>query len=359
MNKKARVLSVSGGGSLGWLARLRRLATRGSGDMPHFRHPVERIWIVQEKHNATVDYLVLPAVQAFAVPVEHFFLEDVPAPTRLSKGVLVVLVRYVNASWRHLLTQHRASLAGIVYFMDDDLLDPGVQQGLPSGYAKKIGRLVGRHAQWLKECSSEIWVSTEFLMDKYALLKPRRVPWRPPPALLQQSQPVRMCYHGSGSHAQEQRWLLDVVRGVLEACPDVHFEIIGDFGVNRMFRDLPRVSILHPMSWTNYLSFAGAARRDIGLAPLLPSRFNAARGPTKFFDFARMGAVGIFSDVTPYSEFVRDGVDGLLLRNDLDHWVTTIQALVDDRSRMAALAHAARSRALAISEAQSEWPAST
>ncbi|RYH31257.1 MAG: glycosyltransferase [Alcaligenaceae bacterium] len=350
MNKNAPDGMASGGHRQGWLAFMRRLVRRPTRDLPQFRHPVKHVWIVQERHNATVDYLVLPAVRKFNVPVEYFFLEDAPPASRLNKGVLVVLVRYVNANWRQLLTQHRASLAGIVYFMDDDLLDPQVQQGLPPGYLKKIGRLVGRHALWLKECSSEVWVSTDYLTQKYASLKPRQVRWQPPPLLLAQSEPVRLCYHGSGSHADEQRWLLPVVRGALEACPSLHFEIVGDLSVNRLFRDLPRVTVLHPMSWPNYLAFAGASRRDIGLAPLLPGPFNAARGPTKFFDLARMGAVGIYSDVAPYNGFVRDGVDGLLIANDPDQWIAAIRALVHDRQRLENLASAARLRAVEISE---------
>ncbi|MGK3539499.1 hypothetical protein ACSLOP_30130, partial [Escherichia coli] len=37
---------------------------------------------------------------------------------------------------------------------------------------------------------------------------------------------------------------------------------------------------------------------DIGLAPLLMSKFNAARGGVKFYDFVRMGAAGIYSNVS-------------------------------------------------------------
>jgi len=108
------------------------------------------------------------------------------------------------------------------------------------------------------------------------------------------------------------------------------------------------VSVVHPMSWSNYLAYTGSVLRDIGLAPLLPDPFNAARGPTKFFDFARMNAMGIYSDVEPYRSFVRNGVDGVLLDNDPVIWVRTIRELADQPSRRRQMAEAARQRALAM-----------
>jgi glycosyltransferase involved in cell wall biosynthesis len=84
------------------------------------------------------------------------------------------------------------------------------------------------------------------------------------------------------------------------------------------------------MSWPQYLAYTQSRKADIGLAPLLPSRFNAARGATKWMDYARMGAVGIYTDVQPYSEHVRHGVNGLLLPNEPEVWVQNILDLADN-----------------------------
>ena len=62
-----------------------------------------------------------------------------------------------------------------------------------------------------------------------------------------------------------------------------------------------------------------------------------------------MGATGIYSDVAPFAGFVRDGIDGLLLPNEPARWVNAIVALAGDTTRRAALAEAARARALANS----------
>ena len=80
----------------------------------------------------------------------------------------------------------------------------------------------------------------------------------------------------------------------------------------------------------------------------MPGAFNAARGPTKFYDYARMGAAGLYSDVAPYRGFVRDGVDGLLLDNDPERWAEAILALALDAEKRAGLAAAARQRLLDV-----------
>ena len=88
-----------------------------------------------------------------------------------------------------------------------------------------------------------------------------------------------------------------------------------------------------------------------GLAPLLPGVFNAGRGAVKFFDYARMGAVGLYSAVPPYAGFVRDGVDGVLAPTEPAAWVAALLALVDEAPRRTALAAAAAARSAAGQDA--------
>jgi hypothetical protein len=87
------------------------------------------------------------------------------------------------------------------------------------------------------------------------------------------------------------------------------------------------------MNWSNYLSFTATQTRDIALAPLLEGAFNAARGPTKFYDYARMDAVGLYSDISPYRGFIRDGIDGFLLNNEPALWTEKLLVLAHDEQQ--------------------------
>ena len=80
----------------------------------------------------------------------------------------------------------------------------------------------------------------------------------------------------------------------------------------------------------------------IGLAPLLVSCFNAGRAHRKTLDFARCGAVGVYSRHGPYAQVIEHDVNGLLLPNDPSIWVAHLCDLAHHRQRLDQLCNAAR-----------------
>ncbi len=301
-----------------------------------------RIVLLEREANPTSALLLVPWLERQGRP---YVICRAANPT-LAKGDLVVIVRYLTPEVRQAVEKARADLSGVVYFMDDDLWDPATWRGLPWKYRLRLHREALRHLPWIRRFATELWVSTPALAAKYAAWSPRTVPLVMNPSLLDATEPVWAAYHGTASHAAEIEWLRPVIAQALDRCPSLHVEIFGDRQVASMYRALPRVAVLHPMTWPAYHAYTGATRRDIGLAPLRPGAFNAARGAVKFLDYARMGAVGLYSDVPPYAGFVRDGIDGLLLPDDPARWADALVALATDASRRRALAQAVRQRVL-------------
>ena len=328
-----------------------RLAQTGPDALPAAR----RFVVVVHGALPSADYLVLPWLLGRGVEVRVVDAAlALPSLEPLREGDYVVLVRYLTTAWRRHLQQQRGRLAGLAFFMDDDLLDAEAHADLPAGYAKKLRKLSLRHGRWIAATCSAVWVSTPALAAKYAGLAPVVLPLTPPPALVEPTPAVRIAYHGTASHAAEIAWLKPVIAAVQAQCGHTHFEIFGDHAVNKAWREVPRTAVLHPMTWPNYLAYTRASRCHIGLAPLLPGTFNAGRGAVKFFDFARMGATGLYSAVPPYAGFVQHGVDGLLLPNEPEAWVQAIVALAADADRLKGLATAAYARALALGEGLGE-----
>ena len=193
---------------------------------------------------------------------------------------------------------------------------------------------------------AQLWVSTPALAAKYAAQQPLLLPLAPPPALaMAQTDAIRLGYHGTASHQSELAWLHQVLAALMARSTTLHVELFGDLAINRQFRDLPRVSILHPMSWERYRHYTASHRLDIGLAPLLPGAFNQGRGAVKFYDYARMGAFGVYAEVPPYQGFVQHGQDGLLLPMDAEVWVQTLLRLSQDAALRQRLALGALARA--------------
>jgi len=303
-----------------------------------------RVLLLVAGENASVDYFVkghLCDLGREFVELDSL-REHAPDIERHDCGTVVV-VRYLPKKLVGPLRRFKQGGGRVVYFMDDDLMDRRAASSLPRPYAEKIRTLARDMRPVLEELCDEFWVSTAFLAEKYRVWLPVLLGPRPLLAQVQPREAVSICYHGSGSHQAEQRWLLDVITATNTQLDHSYFEIFGDLAVNRMYREVPRCAVLHPMSWPNYRAYTGLVKRDIALAPLLPDPFNNGRGPTKFFDFARMGAVGIYSDVAPFKGFVRHGIDGFLLDNDPAAWIHTIMELVSNpglRRRMAAAAEA-------------------
>ena len=251
-------------------------------------------------------------------------LSDLPDMRDL-QGATVVFVRYVSPGWRDLVNKARDQLSGVVYFMDDDLFDRTSFRGLAWYYQFKLYRMGLRYHAWLRRTGASLWVSTDWLAQKYAAWSPRVLSPHDvdvPPLTR------RFFYHGSVSHLDEARWLRPVVAEVLERDPLASFEIIGGWPIKRLYHGLPRVTVVAPMSWDSYLHFCCLPGRHVGLAPLLDSPFNQARSCTKFFDISRCGALGIYAEGRVCGDLVDDGVNGFLLPMVQEQWVETILRLL-------------------------------
>lgn len=304
-----------------------------------------RLLVLEEGPSASADYILLPWLQRLGPPVERLDVRQAPAPGQLRPGDFVVVQRYLHPPWRRAIERQREALAGLAWFLDDDLLDEAALAGLERTYAGRLRRLGLRQRPWFERMGSQWWLATEALAAKYADTRPTVLPLAPPPALVQPAPAaVRVVYDGTASHAAELDWLLPVLAEVQRRCSHTHVEVFGDLAVNRRWRELPRVAVLHPMRWPSYLAHTAARPADIGLAPLLPGAFNAARGPVKMVDYARQGAPGLYSRRPPYEGFVRDGVDGVLLPDDPSAWVEAIVRWAGDASGRRRLAAAARAR---------------
>lgn len=320
----------------------------------HYTGRPTSVLIVEHGRLPTTDYFVLPKAESFGVPVVLLdSLQTTPEPSIFSGGTLVIFVRYVDAAWEKAVLRAKAAgrLAGIACFIDDDLLDHRSWGILPAKYQKKIKQLAPK-MKWLQKHQISLWVSSHYLQEKYRELAPELVAPLPPERLYSRRAGTTIFYHGTASHRDEAQWLVPVIREVQQNCEHSAFEIFGDLAVNRLYRDIPRVSVLHPMGWENYRAHCARADLHIGLVPLLESPFNAARSTTKFFDIVRCGAVGIYTNREPFRSFIRDQIDGFLVENDPGLWVQRIVSLVNDPELCRRAAVNARQRALSLSHGQ-------
>jgi hypothetical protein len=290
-------------------------------------------FVLSEGETATTHYFLLPYLRGLGYDVTILDSRKAPTISSSARYRLVVISRYVTNKWLEALEQLKQKGSRIIYFMDDDLFDWRALKYLPLRYKVKIlsGSLYYR-SRLLKLCA-QIWVSTDYLANKYASVQPLILQPMLSDHAQRSQKAILVCYHGTAAHGREIKWLLPIIEGVQARTDNVYFELSGNDAVYKQLKGFPRVSVLHPMSWSNYFSYTAIQQRHVGLAPLLPGAFNAARGPTKFFDYARMGAIGLYSKRAPYLGFINDGVDGILLDNDPELWFESLIALAQDETK--------------------------
>ena len=250
----------------------------------------------------------------------------------LPAGSFVIIVRHASAAWLGLLERSREKWSGVAFLMDDDL--PGAWRcgDVPLDYGLwTTGRYL-RARRGLARVCDRIWMSTEALRQRFpyvpsTLVVPLAFDTRPTGAAPEGVR--RWGYHGTRVHGRELRWLVPVVESVQKAVPKAEFEVFGDRSVERLFAHVPRVRVLTPCSWPGYVAHCHASNLAVGVAPMLPGRFNALRSHTKIFDIARCGAVGLFSDRPPYSEALA-GSGAVLLPDDRERWAVEITRLLEN-----------------------------
>ncbi|MFN4132000.1 MAG: glycosyltransferase family 1 protein [Caldimicrobium sp.] len=293
------------------------------------------IWIIEECRNPSTDYYILPFLELSGYKNRIRILNS--PPEEIIEGNLTLLfVRYVTIDWFQFVRKNFKKIKKLIYFMDDDLFDLSAWKGLPLRYVKKIFFNAYIWKKWLKSIGAVFFVSNNYLAQKYFYLDPVVLPPYPIFDIKYQnsfndSRSLIIFYHGTASHKKEIYWLYDVAKKVIaNTQKDIVFEFVGDDRIYKKFKPLEKVKVVHPMKWPVYKDFLLYRKRYIGLIPFIDANFNLARNYTKFFEIVASGAVGIYSQGSPYERLISHEKDGIILPNKKEIWVENIERLLND-----------------------------
>jgi len=308
--------------------------------------PTRTVLILEYGSNPSTDYYIKPRIASFdAAAVKTVDMQVTrPGAVTIPNQTFVVIVRYLTSSWGRYLVRAKSKLTGVAYFLDDDLMSVLQIPGLPLRYRYKILRLFQAQRGLLSSLCSRIWVSTIYLAERYGLPASSVLDPRP---ILNKSEcrkPITYFYAGTAAHWGEFVWLKELVKSLQESSNELTFVTFGGGKIRKLFQDFPRVLCFHPVPWSTFVESLSIIQFDIGLAPLIDSKFNRGRSHTKFYDITRLGAVGVYTNTAPYANFVRSGTDGLLVDNELDSWRLAILDLASSVERRTLMRENARAR---------------
>lgn len=95
---------------------------------------------------------------------------------------------------------------------------------------------------------------------------------------------------------------------------------------------------------TQFRKIISSYPNPIGLIPLDSSTFSSCKSAVKYFDYSMCNIPSICSDVSPYSDVVKNGIDGILLGNSEDEWFNAILELASSAQTRMKLAAAAKEK---------------
>jgi L-malate glycosyltransferase len=134
------------------------------------------------------------------------------------------------------------------------------------------------------------------------------------------------------------RTYLDLLRPVfagLSRTRQFRLRVIGNFDY-----DLPGVH-LEVLRWSEAEEVAQLQGIDIGVYPLPLDEWVSGKSGLKAIQYMAFGIPTVASDAGNTPRIIRDGENGLLVRND-DEWVTALERLIDDAALRRRLGEQAR-----------------
>ncbi|TIX89539.1 hypothetical protein BSK43_023600 [Rhizobium sp. P44RR-XXIV] len=306
------------------------------------RRAAKRLLILSRHPNPSFSYYLDERAKTLGdIPVIMKGLDD-PLEAIDSEGLFVIICRYIKHPQLRWLEERRDDLAGVAYFVDDDIraVVTGKEASLP--YKYRLIKLAVRPLPRINRLLTHIWTSTEALAGTLAttghkidILAPMPANLSDAPSIAEgdDAPPVKMVYHATGVHRHEHEFLMPIVKAAMEKHIHLHFEVFANGTVARRWArqgiDPARMTIIPPLSWPAYLARTTKHNADIALAPLLSGKTNASRADTKRIDISRLQAAAIFSQCPT---FARCAVPGELhIGNTAEEWLAAIDQLISDR----------------------------
>jgi glycosyltransferase involved in cell wall biosynthesis len=165
---------------------------------------------------------------------------------------------------------------------------------------------------------------------------------------------LRIGWIGARSHFADLDMISPALKKVLARHPEIQLWFVNS-AYKQSYEELQRPYPFEGMNnvcmadrsvpINRYARFYGHFGFDIGLAPLVDCNFNRSKSNLRWLESSAMKIPCVASDISHFSQTVRNGEDGLLVKpNDLDHWETNLELLIADTAFREQIGRAAGKR---------------
>jgi len=148
---------------------------------------------------------------------------------------------------------------------------------------------------------------------------------------------IRIGFAGSPSRIDDLNLISSLIAPILEKFPQATFEFAGTLPRGIVPNDRV-VYFPHTQDYNNYIRFQAARNWAIGLAPVIDHEANRSKTDNKYREYGACRCVGIYSNISPYSDVVKNSVTGLLVENTPTDWLEAVTDLLAHPAKRAAMA---------------------
>jgi glycosyltransferase involved in cell wall biosynthesis len=245
--------------------------------------------------------------------------------------------------WSAYYVLERLKKAGkrIIYDIDDDLFsipkdNPAANvirkdQQFAALETMKLADVVTVSTDVLKErLEQEMALQSKIVVIQNAL---DLEGWNPTPMCGSPDGLKRIFWQGGSTHAEDWVVCIGAVERIMKEQEEVILMILGFLPpvVLDMVQRNSLQSRVQYMGFSEpetYYQMVKHVRADVGLAPLVDNRFNAAKSELKFIENTVIGMPTVASNVAPYYT-IEDGKSGMLARDE-GQWYYALKALLVD-----------------------------
>ncbi len=308
--------------------------------------------------EAPIPSAVLGVHAVFEALAEHGLCElatdasVAPRADRLAWSDAVVLVRGASPAERRILVEAKRLGRFVATYLDDDL--ERVPHEARSGYfftsptVRENVAFIVRHADRVLVCSERLGAELAARHGVHPVLvrqpRPPRLPGEPERPPRREARPaarVRVGFLGSVDHTAFLDQLLEEPLTRLRRELGAALELVFCGAVPELARRLGAECHEFEPDFIAWRRRALGLELDVGLAPLPDTPFHRCKYFNKYLEYASLGVAGVYSNVPPSADVVRDGETGLLCANTPDAWYGALARLVHDAELRARIADAA------------------
>lgn len=248
---------------------------------------------------------------------------------------ILVCIRGAEEKELEIVEKAKKCQKKVIYYLDDDLLN--IDRTDTFNFKYFHDNKVIYNISKIMEMSQYFWTNNPILLYKYGPLFDEAFITDAPALLLREhglkkptNQKVNIGYAGGMDHRSFfEEILYEPMDKLLKSHGNqIEIEVLGfePYYMHQFKTEFfPYIESYH-----QYKIFMHSRKWDIALAPLPNAPFYSCKYYNKLLEYGAIGAAGIYSNVSPFTLVIKDGINGLLVNNEVDAWYKAMVKLVED-----------------------------